>query len=84
MDDLEITGIKVDKFKSQIALRWKMEDLGVAKSVVGIHISWLKKHSHFMKQSSLTKNILERFKFEHPKTVMTPLPVTLKLYQSSD
>lgn len=42
MDDLEITGIKVDKFKSQIALRWKMEDLGVAKSVVGIHISWLK------------------------------------------
>lgn len=84
MEDLAITRNEIGTVKDQIASQWEMEDLGVAKSIVGIHVSWLNDHSYFLDQCSLARTILECFDFEHLKTVSTPLPVTSKLYRSSD
>ena len=84
VDDLAITGNETDKVKSQIANRWEMEDLGIARTVVGIHISRLNPDSYFINQASLALTILERFKFDQLKAASTPLPVTSKLYKASD
>ena len=46
VDDLAITGNEINLVKSQIASRWEMEDLGVANSVVGIHITCLSTHCY--------------------------------------
>lgn len=84
VDDLAITGNEIEVVKQQIASRWEMEDLGVAKSVVGIHISRLDTHTYFINQSSMAKTVLKRFGFENLKSASTPLPVTSKLYRASD
>lgn len=39
VDDMAITGNDIDNFKSMISKKWDMDDLGLAKLVVGIEIS---------------------------------------------
>lgn len=84
VDDLAITGNEIEHVKDQIANKWQMEDLGLAKAVVGIHITRLSTNSYFINQSSLATTMLERFNFETLKTASTPLPVTSRLYKASD
>lgn len=61
-----------------------MEDLGIAKSVVGIHISCHSDHCYSMNESALATLILDRFDFANLKAASTPLPVTSRLYRASD
>lgn len=84
VDNLAITGTGIEKVKSQIATQWEMEDLGVARSVVGIHISRLNSNCYFLNQLSLAMTILERFECQHLKISSTPLPVKSRLYKASE
>lgn len=84
VDDLAIMGNKISLVKSQIASRCEMEDLCVAKSVGGIHISRLSHHCYSMNQSALATLIINRFDFANLKAASTPLPVTSQLYKDSD
>lgn len=81
VDDLAITGNDIITFKNEISLRWEMEDLGTATTVVGIKI---KRHSELMYsigQSTYALKILERFESTHVKPSSTPFPSSLKLYK---
>lgn len=84
VDDMAITGNDIDNIKRQIASRWDMEDLGVAKSVVGIQIIRNSPNNITLNQAALSQLILDRFDFNNLRIASTPLPVTGKLYRSSD
>lgn len=84
VDDMAITGNDISNIKSQIASRWDMEDLGVAKSVVGIQIIRHSLNNITLNQSARAQLILDRFKFNNVRIASTPLPVTGKLYKASD
>lgn len=84
VDDLAITGDDIEFVKSQIASRLDMEDLGVEKSVVGILVIRNEDYKYSLNQASLARTILDHFDFNSLRVALTPLPVTLKLYQSTD
>lgn len=84
VDDLAITGNDIDSFKSEIWSKWEMEDLGLARVVVGIEISLLEDHSYSLCQECISITILERFGMTDYKPPSTPLRPNVQLSRSSD
>lgn len=61
-----------------------MEDLGLARMVVGIEISRLDTHSYALTQSKFAKTILARFDMTDSKPAATPLSPCVKLRKATD
>lgn len=84
VDDMAITGSCIDKFKEEVKLRWKMEDLGPAHRIVGIELSRNSDGSYDINQPSMIKSVIERFGMNDCKPTSTPLPGGVKVYRSTD
>lgn len=56
----------------------------MAQSVVGIHVVRNGEHSYSLNQAALAQTILDRFDLNNLRVASTPLPVTTKLYRSTD
>lgn len=84
VDDLAITGNDIEVFKTEISLKWEMEDLGLARVVVGIEVTRINEHSYSLCQERFALTILERFSMLDCKPVSTPLSPNVKLLRASD
>lgn len=84
VDDLAITGNDIESFKLEISRKWEMEDLGLARVVVGIEVSRPSDHSYSLCQERFALAILERFGMLESKSASTPLSPNCKLMRSSD
>lgn len=84
VEDLAITGNDIAHFKMEISEKWDMEDLGIAKTVVGIEFDRLGTHKYTLCQSRYAQAILERYEMTHVKPASTPLPAGLRLYKATD
>lgn len=81
---MAITGNEIEHLKDQISARWDMEDLGPAKSIVGIQVIRGSSHNITLNKSALALTVLERFDLSTIRAASTPLPVTGRLYRASD
>lgn len=61
-----------------------MDDLGIAKLVVGIEISRPSEFQYSLCQSRYAEAVLERFNMKNDRPASTPFPPGLKLYQATD
>lgn len=84
VDDLAITGNDIETFKMEISKRWEMEDLGLARVVVGIEVSRPSHNSYSLCQSRFVLAVLERFGMSDCKPASTPLSPNSKLVRSTD
>ena len=84
VDDMAITGNNIDNFKQAISKKWDMDDLGIAKLVVGIEISRPDTHEYSICQSRYAEAVLKRFDMKNCRPASTPFPPGLKLYRASD
>lgn len=84
VDDFAITGNDIKTFKDKLLSQWEMDDLGLARIVVGIEINRLNTHTYPISQQKFAKAILSRANMLNSKPASTPLSPYLKLYQSSE
>lgn len=84
VEDLAITGNNIERFKSEVSSCWDMEDLGVAKLVVGIKFDRPSSHMYMLSQTRYALAVLERYDMSHAKPASTPFPPGLKLYRATD
>lgn len=84
VDDLAITGNDIERFKKEVSSKWDMEDLGVAKLVVGIEFDRPKEKIYTLSQSRYALAVLDRYEMTNSKPASTPLPAGLKLYRATD
>jgi len=77
VDDLLIAGSvnsEVQSIKNQLAIRFEMKDLGVARVMLGIEISRDRTNRNlFINQSEYANTILERFGMVNARPVVTPM-----------
>lgn len=83
VDDMIITGNNIERVKTEIKNKWEMEDLGIAKSIVGIQ---LKKTplGYSINQRHMAPHILKTFNHEEAKIAATPLPITCSYTTATD
>lgn len=84
VNDLAITGNDIETFKLEISRKWEMEDLGLARVVVGIEVSRPSFNSYVLCQSRFALAVLERFGMSDCKPASTPLSPNSKLIRSTD
>lgn len=77
---MAITGNDIVEFKQTISSKWDMDDLGIAKLVVGIEITRQDVSHYFICQSRYAEAVLERFGMKNARPASTPFPPGLKLY----
>ncbi|KAI7956600.1 hypothetical protein MJO28_003695 [Puccinia striiformis f. sp. tritici] len=86
VDDMIITGDdkEIEDVKGQIKERWNMEDLGIAKRIVGIEIENLDDGSYKINQQSMIGSVLEKFYMTDCKPASTPFAPNTHLIKSTD
>jgi hypothetical protein len=84
VDNMIITGSNIDNVKSKIKSKWAMEDLGIAKQIVGIEIINTKDRGYQIHQESMIRNILKRFNMTDCKPASTPFAPNTHLVKSTD
>ena len=83
VDDLLIAGTSnkiISDFKSQIAARFSMKDMGPVTSILGMEVQRDQEGSIKLSQSKYTEEVLKRFGFNNCKPCSTPLEANLQLW----
>ena len=85
VDDLIVTGARaedIDRFKREMAARFKMSDLGMLSYYLGIEVRQGKEHIS-LGQRAYAKKLLERGGMADCKPCVTPMEEQLKLSKHS-
>jgi hypothetical protein len=79
-----ITGDEIDKVKNEIKSKWAMEDLGVAKFVIGLELERQENGDYTLHQHGMIQNVIEKFNMANCRPACTPFGYNIKLVKSTD
>lgn len=81
--DMVITGNDINKVKTEIKLKWEMEDLGLAESIVGIQLKQTPS-GYSLNQQNMAHQLLKTLNQDGQKPASTPLQVTSVYLPATD
>lgn len=84
VDDMAISGNEIEEIKDTLKLQWSMDDLGIARTIVGIEVKKLVDGSYSISQKHMIENILEKFNMKDCRPASTPFPGGTKTERASD
>lgn len=84
VDDMIIVSHDVNRFKTLISEKFRMEDLGEASYILGIKLTRLDSSRLTLSQENYTESILDRFNLSNCRTTNTPMLPNTRLVKASD